>query len=51
VKETALDAARLGYEVVVPLAATRFVNLRAGDDAAAIAELERTGVVVEPAPR
>jgi nicotinamidase/pyrazinamidase len=50
VKETALDAARLGYEVVVPLAATRFVNLHAGDDAAAIAELERAGVVVEPAP-
>ena len=51
VKETALDAARLGYEVVVPLAATRFVNLHAGDEAAAIAELKRTGVVVEPAPR
>ena len=50
VKETALDAARLGYEVIVPLAATRFVNLHAGDDAAAIAELERAGVVVEPAP-
>lgn len=51
VKETALDAVRLGYEVVVPLAATRFVNLHAGDDAAAIAELKRNGVVVEPAPR
>jgi nicotinamidase/pyrazinamidase len=50
VKETALDAARLGYEVVVPLAATRFVNLHAGDEAAALAELKRTGVVVETAP-
>ncbi len=51
VKETALDAARLGYEVVVPLAATRFVNLRPGDEAAAIEELKRAGVVVEPATR
>ena len=50
VKETALDAARLGYEVIVPLAATRFVNLHAGDEAAAIEELKRAGVVVEPAP-
>ncbi|MGH4022651.1 MAG: isochorismatase family protein [Pseudonocardiaceae bacterium] len=47
VKETALDAARLGYQVVVPLAATRFVNLRPGDDAAAVAELESAGVTVE----
>jgi len=50
VKETALDAARLGYEVVVPLAATRFVNLHAGDEAAALAELERGGIIVEPVP-
>jgi len=51
VKETALDAVRLGYEVVVPLAATRFVNLAPGDDAAAIAELQHAGVVVEQPPR
>lgn len=50
VKETALDAVRLGYEVMVPLAATRFVNLHPGDEAAAIAELEHSGVVVEPEP-
>jgi len=51
VKETALDAIRLGYEVMVPLAATRFVNLHPGDEAAVIAELKRAGVVVEPASR
>ena len=51
VKETALDAVRLGYEVIVPLTATRFVNLHAGDDDAAIEELKAAGVVVEPAPR
>ncbi len=47
VKETALDAVRLGYEVTVPLAATRFVNLAPGDDAAAIAAMRRAGVDVE----
>lgn len=50
VKETALDGVRLGYQVVVPLATTRFVNLHPGDDAATIAELERAGVVVERDP-
>lgn len=49
VKETALDGRRLGLDVVVPLALTRFVNLRPGDDAAAIAELRSAGVRVEPA--
>ena len=34
VKETALDGVRLGYDVIVPLAATRFVNLQPGDDEA-----------------
>ena len=47
VKETALDGMRLGYQVTVPLAATRFVNLQPGDDARAIEELEAAGVTVE----
>ncbi len=47
VKETALDAVRLGYAVTVPLAATRFVNLSPGDDEAAIAEMQRAGVDVQ----
>jgi nicotinamidase/pyrazinamidase len=46
VKETALDGRRLGYEVVVPLAATRFVELRPGDGERALAELEAAGVTV-----
>ena len=46
VKETALDGRRLGYEVVVPLAATRFVELEAGDGARAVAEMEQAGVAV-----
>ncbi|MBL7497899.1 isochorismatase family protein [Frankia sp. CNm7] len=49
VKETALDGRRLGLDVVVPLALTRFVNLEPGDDTAAIAELRAAGVRVEPA--
>ena len=48
VKATALDGRRLGYEVVVPLAATRFVNLRPGDDALAREELARHGVALAP---
>ncbi len=47
VKETALDGIRLGYQVTVPLAATRFVNLQPGDDARAIEELEAASVTVE----
>lgn len=46
VKETALDGRRLGYEVVVPLEATRFVELEAGDGARAVAEMEQAGVAV-----
>jgi nicotinamidase/pyrazinamidase len=46
VKETALDAARLGYEVEVPLAATRFVALAAGDEAAAVDAMRAAGVLV-----
>jgi nicotinamidase/pyrazinamidase len=49
VKDTALDAARLGYEVVLPLAATRMVELNEGDGEAAIAALEAAGVDVQPA--
>jgi nicotinamidase/pyrazinamidase len=48
VKETALDGRRLGLDVVVPLALTRFVNLRPGDADAAVAELRAAGVRVEP---
>jgi nicotinamidase/pyrazinamidase len=35
-----------GDEVVVPLAATRFVELEAGDGARAVAEMEQAGVAV-----
>jgi nicotinamidase/pyrazinamidase len=46
VKETALDGRRLGYEVVLPLAATRFVELQPGDGQRAVAEMESAGVTV-----
>jgi nicotinamidase/pyrazinamidase len=46
VKETALDGVRLGYEVELALAHTRFVNLEAGDDDRAVAELREAGVAV-----
>lgn len=46
VKETALDARRLGYQVSVPLEATRFVNLQPGDDERAAEELRSAGVDV-----
>jgi nicotinamidase/pyrazinamidase len=47
VKETALDGRLLGYDVVVPLDQTRFVNLSAGDDDRAVADLEAAGVTIE----
>lgn len=47
VKETALDARRRGYEVVVPMVATRPVGLHEGDDERAVAEMEAAGVVVQ----
>ena len=47
VKETALDAALLGYDVAVPLGHTRFVNLAPGDDDRAVADLEAAGVTIE----
>lgn len=46
VKETALDARRAGYEAVVPLALTRFVELAPGDADAAVHELRDAGVEV-----
>jgi nicotinamidase/pyrazinamidase len=48
VKHTALDARRLGFEVVVHRDATRAVNLHPGDDRRAIAELRRAGVQIAP---
>ncbi len=44
VKETALDAVRLGYEVTVPLPATRPVELHRGDAQRAREELRAAGV-------
>ena len=46
VKETALDAARLGYEVIVPLAATRPVELQEGAAGRARAQLRAAGITV-----
>ncbi|TVP65285.1 MAG: isochorismatase family protein [Nitriliruptor sp.] len=44
VKATALDARRLGYEVELPLATTRMVELEPGDGAAAREEMAAAGV-------
>ncbi len=46
VKDTALDAVRLGYEVEVPLGATAPVNLSPDDGNRAIAALRGAGVSV-----
>ncbi len=46
VKDTALDAVRLGYEVEVPLRATAAVNLRSTDGEQAVATLRKAGVSV-----
>jgi nicotinamidase/pyrazinamidase len=46
VKETALDGVRLGYDVTVPLAGTRFVELEQGDADRAVAALRDAGVEV-----
>jgi nicotinamidase/pyrazinamidase len=46
VKETALDAARLGYEVTVVLAATRAVELQEGDAQRAREEMRASGITV-----
>jgi nicotinamidase/pyrazinamidase len=50
VKETALDARRLGLDVLVPPELTRFVNLTPGDDERAVSELRAAGVRVDAAP-
>lgn len=46
VKDTALDAVRLGYEVEVPLGATAAVNLSPDDGDRAVAALQAAGVSV-----
>jgi nicotinamidase/pyrazinamidase len=46
VKHTALDARRLGFDVVVHRGATRAVNVNPGDDERAVAELRAAGVEV-----
>jgi len=46
VKESALDGRRLGYEVEVPLALTRFVELSEGDSERAVAEMREAGVTL-----
>jgi nicotinamidase/pyrazinamidase len=46
VAATAHDGVRLGFEVTVPLAATRMVELEAGDGERAVAELTEAGVEV-----
>ena len=46
VRETTLDGRRLGYDVVVPLSLTRFVNLAPGDDDQAVADMRAAGAEV-----
>jgi nicotinamidase/pyrazinamidase len=46
VKETALDARRAGFDVVLHLGATRAINAQPGDDERALAELREAGVEV-----
>jgi nicotinamidase/pyrazinamidase len=43
VKQTAMDGRRLGYDVVIPLRHTRFVNLSRGDDERAAASMRDAG--------
>ena len=43
VKETVLDARRLGYDTAVPLSATRAVNLQPGDDERAVEAMAEAG--------
>jgi nicotinamidase/pyrazinamidase len=47
VKETALDGARLGFDVVVVLEGCRAVNLQPGDDERAVRDMKHAGVRVE----
>lgn len=46
VKSTAIDGVRLGYRTTVPLALTRFVELRPGDTEQAVADMKAAGVAV-----
>jgi nicotinamidase/pyrazinamidase len=46
VKETALDAVRLGFETTVVTDAIRAVDLRPGDGDRALAELAQAGAVL-----
>lgn len=46
VKDTALDAQRLGFSTTVPLAATRPVEVEEGDGHRAVRDLTSAGVVV-----
>ncbi|MGF1646381.1 MAG: isochorismatase family protein [Kineosporiaceae bacterium] len=46
VASTALDGRRLGFDVTVPLAATRFVELEPGDADRAVARMRDAGVHV-----
>jgi nicotinamidase/pyrazinamidase len=46
VAETALDGRRLGYDVTVPLAATRFVEVEPGDGERAVQRMRDAGVRV-----
>jgi nicotinamidase/pyrazinamidase len=46
VKETALDARRAGFEVVLHRGATRAINVEPGDDERALDELRAAGVEV-----
>jgi nicotinamidase/pyrazinamidase len=50
VAATAEDAAALGHRTLVPLAATRMVELRPGDGERAVARLRAAGVEVTPSP-
>lgn len=47
VKETVLDACRLGFEVLVPLNAVAAVDLQDGDGPAALADMTAAGAIIE----
>ncbi|WP_040670379.1 bifunctional nicotinamidase/pyrazinamidase [Nitritalea halalkaliphila] len=47
VKFTVLDALRLGYQVHVPAAGTRAVNLQEGDFERALAEMQQAGATIQ----
>jgi nicotinamidase/pyrazinamidase len=46
VKETALDARRLGFDVVLHLGATRAIDAQPGDAERAIEQLREAGVEI-----